>query len=253
MVRPLKNASTTAAVHLNETVKPFDDVRVRQAVNHAINREPLVEALVPTTTPRVQPMASMVNGFDESLESTYPYDPARAKQLLAEAGHPDGFEAGTFYVANYEPFPEAAQIVQADLAAVGIDIELELYDIRQLASGTYGESDRPGWIVFMSLPGARAGRRPQVVPGEPVRAARGVPASISQQVAAVDDSTASEEERESRARDVVAWALDNALYAPLWQGVPGWVMTDKVHGVEDGKAFLAPLGGQDFRYAWISD
>ena len=251
-VRPLKNASTTATVHLNQTVKPFDDVRVRQAVNHAINRKPLVEALVPTTTPRVQPMASVVTGFDEALEGIYPYDPAKAKQLLAEAGYPDGVEAGTFYVANYEPFPEAAQIVQADLAEVGIKIELELYDIRQLASGTYGNSDRPGSFMFMSYPGLEPGvdlkwflENPLVLPG-------GVPEKISQQIARVDDSTATDEERAARAKAVVKWATEQALYAPMWQGVPGWVMTDKVHGVEDGKAFLAPLGGQDFRHAWMS-
>ncbi len=251
-VRPLKNASTTAAVHLNQTVKPFDDVRVRQAVNYAINRKPLVEALVPTTTPRVQPMASVVTGFEEGLEGTYPYDPAKAKQLLAEAGHQGGVDAGTFYVANYEPFPEAAQIVQADLAKVGIKIELELYDIRQLSSGTYGNSKRPGSFMFMSYPGLEPGvdlkwflENPLVLPG-------GVPEKISQQIAKVDESTATKEQRAERAQAIVKWATDQALYAPLWQGVPGWVTTDKVHGVDDGQAFLAPLGGQDFRHAWIS-
>ncbi|KQZ74950.1 MULTISPECIES: ABC transporter substrate-binding protein [unclassified Nocardioides] len=251
-IRPLKNASTTAALHLNQTVKPFDDVRVRQAVNYAINRKPLVDALVPTTTARVQPMASVVNGFDESLESTYSYDPDRARELLKEAGHENGVDGGTFYVANYEPFPDAAQVVQADLASVGIKVDLELYDIRQLSSGTYGDSDRPGAFMFMSYPSLEPGvalsqflENPLVFPG-------GVPAEVGTQIAAIDDSTATQEERAGRAGAVVKWATDQALYAPLWQGVPGWVMTNKVHGVEDGKAFLAPLGGQDFRYAWIS-
>lgn len=251
VVRPLKNAATTAAVHLNRTIKPFDDVRVRQAVNYALNRKPLVEAMVPTTSARVQPLASTINGFDESLESTYSYDPAKAKALLAEAGHANGIKA-TFYVANYEPFPKAAQIVQADLAAVGIDIDIELYDIRQLSAGTYGNGKHAGALMFMSYPGLEPGvalnwllNNPLVMPG-------GIPADVIEQIGQIDDSTITKEEQAKRAGAVVKWATDEALYAPMWQGVPGWVMSNKVHGVENGKAFLAPLGGQDFRYAWLS-
>ncbi|QIX26480.1 hypothetical protein ncot_07575 [Nocardioides sp. JQ2195] len=251
-VRPLKNASTTAALHLNQTVEPFDDVRVRQAVNYAINREPLVEALVPTTTARVQPMASVVKGFDESLESTYDYDPEKARQLLAAAGHPNGVDAGTFYVANYEPFPDAAQIIQADLAEVGIKIDLELMDIRQLSAGGYSQSKRPGAFMFMSYPGLEPGVNLKWFLEGATTLPGGVPEDIATKIAAVDDSTATDQERTSRAEAVVKWATENAMYAPMWQGVPGWVMTDKVHGVETGKAFLAPLGGQDFRYAWMS-
>lgn len=251
-MRPLKNASTTAAVYFNRTMKPFDDLRLRQAVNYAINRKPLVKALLPTTTARVQPLASVVTGFDESLESAYPYDPAKAKQLVAAAGYPDGVDGGTFYVANWEPFPDAAQIVQADLAKVGIRIKLELMDIRQLSTGGYGKANKPGAINFMSYPGLEPGVDLAWFLNNPLTMPGGVPADIVKQIAAIDDSTASDEERASRAGAVVKWATDNAMYAPLWQGVPGWVMTDKVHGVESGKAFLAPLGGQDFRYAWMS-
>jgi len=252
VVRPLKNASTTATLFLNQTVKPFDDARVRQAVNYAINREPLVEALVPTTTARIQPMASVLNGFDESLEETYPYDPEKAEELLAEAGHAGGVKAGTFYVANYEPFPEAAQIVQADLAAVGIDVGLELYDIRQLSNGTYGSGDRSGAFMFLSYPGIEPGAALEFFFNNPLQYPGGAPQDVLDEIADIDDSTVTVEERADRTRAVTGWAVEQATHAPLWQGVPGWVMTDKVHGVDEGRAFLAPLGGQDFRHAWIS-
>jgi peptide/nickel transport system substrate-binding protein len=252
VVRPLKNASTTATLYLNQTIAPFDDVLVRQAVNFAINRTPLVEALVPTTTPRVQPMASVINGFDESLEDTYPYDPEKAKELLAEAGHSGRVDGGTVYVANYDPFPKAAQIVQADLAAVGIDIEIELYDIRQLSSGAYGNGNRSGAMMFLSYPGLEPGVDLRFFLENPLQFPGGVPQRISDQIATIDDSTVSAEERAERTQVVTGWAVENAMFAPLWQGVPGWVMTDKVHGVDEGDAFLAPLGGQDFRHAWMS-
>jgi peptide/nickel transport system substrate-binding protein len=252
VLRTLENASTTGAFYLNQTVKPFDDVRVRQAFNYAINRVPLVEALVPTTTPRVQPMASTLNGFDESLEDVYAYDPEKAKELLAEAGHPDGVKGGTFYVANYAPFPEAAQIVQADLAAVGIDIEIELYDIRQLSSGAYGNSKRPGALMHLPYPGVEPGAALKFFFDNPLLRPGGTPQEILDKIAMIDDSTASDEERAERTREVTGWAVENATHAPLWQGAPGWVMTDKVHGVEKGLAFLSAMGGQDFRHAWVS-
>lgn len=252
IVRPLENASTTGTLFLNQTIKPFDDARVRQAVNFAINRDALVEALVPTTSPRVQPMASVVNGFDESLEQTYAYDPEKAEDLLAEAGHPDGVDGGTFYVANYEPFPEVAQIVQADLSAVGIDVELELYDIRQLSNGTYGSGDRTGSFMYLSYPGIEPGAALDFFYSNPLQFPGGAPKDVLDKIAQIDDSTVTEEERASRTREVTGWAVEQATHAPIWQGVPGWIMTDKVHGVDDGQAFLAPLGGQDFRHAWIS-
>jgi peptide/nickel transport system substrate-binding protein len=253
VVRPLKNATTTTAFYMNHARPPFDDVRVRQAVNHAIDREAIVEALVPTTTPRVQPLASVVNGVDESLEDTYTRDPGKARHLLEEAGYGDGRRvgAGTVYVANYQPFPSVAQSVQADLAEVGIDIELELYDVRQLAV-QYSTSDRTGSFSFMSYPGIEPGSALRWFFDNPLTMPGGVPKQMAQEISEVDDPTVSAAARAERASAVVERALEQAYYAPLYQGVPGWVQTDKLHGVETGKAFLAPLGGQDLRHAWLS-
>lgn len=75
-----------------ELAKPLKDVRVRQALNHAVNRDAINKALFQeygqSTTQLSLPG---LDGYAPELDRRYPYDPAKAKQLLAEAGYPDGF------------------------------------------------------------------------------------------------------------------------------------------------------------------
>lgn len=71
---------------------PLGDVRVRQAINYAIDRQGILDTIIlghGTTTS--SPFGASTAGFDESLDSYYPYDPAKAKELLADAGYADGF------------------------------------------------------------------------------------------------------------------------------------------------------------------
>jgi len=75
---------------MNSQKKPFDDKRVRQALNYAVNKEAIVrDVLKDTGTPR-RPCPPQDLAADPTLKP-YPYDPARAKKLLAEAGFPNGF------------------------------------------------------------------------------------------------------------------------------------------------------------------
>ncbi len=116
---------------LNAKEGPFADKRVRQAVNYAIDKKALVENVLQGTaevaagpTPPAFAWA-----YNESLQP-YPYDPDRAKELLAEAGF-EGAEL-TFYVTEggsgmLDPVPMGAAI-QADLAKVGLDVEIETYE-----------------------------------------------------------------------------------------------------------------------------
>lgn len=251
VVRPLKNSVTISGMYLNQTVKPFDDVLVRQAVNLAIDRKAIVKTFVPTTTPRVQLLPSAINGFDESLEKTYPFDPAKAKELLAKAGHPDGLDAGSIFVANYQPFPQVAQVVQSNLADVGIKIDIDLFDARQLTT-QYGKVNKAAKLDFFGFQALEPGAALKWFLESPIPHPGGVPAEIAEEIAQIDDPTVSREERAKRAGKVNEFALEQAYYAPIYQNNPGWVLTSKVHGIEPGKGFLTPMGVQDFRHAWMS-
>lgn len=123
---------------LNTTLAPTDDVRVRQAINHAIDRQAIVDLLYSGTgTPAIGPLtAAMLD--DESLREYYPYDVERAAALLDEAGWDTMGDDGIRTNADGErlslvlnaidygsgPF-EIDQLVQGQLLAVGIDATLK--------------------------------------------------------------------------------------------------------------------------------
>jgi len=123
-VLPVKGARTMMH-QFNTTTRPFDDVRVRQAVNYAVDRAAILNQVLEAHGELLRgPFASAWLGYDPSLEP-YPYDPARAQQLLAEAGYSNGFEtvfnhsSGTFLKDR-----EIAEVVASQLAQVGIRVQL---------------------------------------------------------------------------------------------------------------------------------
>jgi ABC-type transport system substrate-binding protein len=113
----------TGYVTLNVTVPPFDDLRVRQAVNMAINKDRIVQIINGRAVPASQPLPPSMPGYTQGYEG-YAYDPEGAKALLAEAGFADGFET-ELYVMNTDPNPRIAQAIQQDLAAVGITASIQ--------------------------------------------------------------------------------------------------------------------------------
>ncbi|MGD2165666.1 MAG: ABC transporter substrate-binding protein [Anaerolineae bacterium] len=111
-------------VLLNQEFEPLKDVRVRQALNHAVNVEKIVEALWGGTAIRaINPYPPTMPCWNDEVEA-YEYDPEKAKELLAEAGYADGFDMQISFSLPrpYLPYPEAvAQAVAADLQNVGIN------------------------------------------------------------------------------------------------------------------------------------
>ena len=113
----------TGYVTMNVKMAPFDSKLVRQAVNHAINKERIIRIINGRAVPANQPLPPAMPGYDEAYEG-YAYDPDKAKALLAEAGFADGVDT-ELYAMNTDPNPRIAQAIQQDLAAVGIRAELK--------------------------------------------------------------------------------------------------------------------------------
>jgi len=116
---------------MNVRVKPFDDRRVRQALNYALDKSHTIKLLYGSATPAHGMLIPGMHGYDASL-SPYPHDPARARALLTEAGYPNGFDAEYVIIADDEAERVAASM-QADLAQVGVRVR-----ISQLSLATFG-------------------------------------------------------------------------------------------------------------------
>ncbi|MBK1636489.1 ABC transporter substrate-binding protein [Rhodovulum adriaticum] len=133
----------TGYITMNVNMAPFDNVKVRQAVNMAINKDRAVRIINGRAVPANQPLPPTMPGYAPDYEG-YAYDPEAAKALLAEAGFPDGFET-ELYVYNTDPNPRLAQSFQQDLAAIGIDAEIRsLAQANVIAAG--GEPDQAPMI-----------------------------------------------------------------------------------------------------------
>ena len=113
----------TGYITMNTTMAPFDNVKVRQAVNMAINKDRIVQLINNRAVPANQPLPPSMPGYDKSYAG-YAYDVEKAKALLAEAGHPEGFETELFAM-NTDPNPRIAQAIQQDLAAIGIKASIQ--------------------------------------------------------------------------------------------------------------------------------
>lgn len=107
-----------------QLVPALANVKVRQAINYAINKQALLKAIAyGSGQATTQIFAPSSPAYDKSLDSAYPYDPAKSRQLLAAAGYPHGF---SFTLPTVGLLPDTAfALIQQQLAAVGITANLE--------------------------------------------------------------------------------------------------------------------------------
>ncbi len=130
----------TGYVTINTQVKPYTDVRVRRALNMAIDKTRIVRIINNRAVPATQVLPPLMPGYDKEYKG-YPFNPAQAKQLLSEAGYPNGFST-VLYANNTDPNPRIAQAIQQDLAAIGVTAELKTQAQSTVieAGGTKGQA-----------------------------------------------------------------------------------------------------------------
>jgi peptide/nickel transport system substrate-binding protein len=126
---------------MNNSRKPFTDVRVRRAITHAINKQDVVKLAMFGMGRVIGSNVDPLNPYFVDLAGAMPYDPARAKKLLAEAGYPDGFDAVLKVAPQYYYTVRAGEVIVDQLAKVGVKVKIEQIEWGQWLSRVWKEAD----------------------------------------------------------------------------------------------------------------
>jgi peptide/nickel transport system substrate-binding protein len=119
---------TVSALRYNHCLAPTDDVRVREAIAHAVDREGIIEVILEGYgTPIASFQSSMSLGFDPELEA-YAYDPERAQELLTQAGVEDGATVQIDFIGSDAIFREVAQAIASMLEAIDLNVDLVTHE-----------------------------------------------------------------------------------------------------------------------------
>ncbi|MDR0399911.1 MAG: ABC transporter substrate-binding protein [Treponema sp.] len=124
---------------LNNDVKPLDDLRVRRALNYAVDPRALIDAAFfgrgeVSGSPLIPGLSRYYNS---ALANPYPHDPERARALLREAGYGEGFPLEITVPSNYTMHVDTAQVIVNQLAAVGVKGTIKLVDWAAWLSNVY--------------------------------------------------------------------------------------------------------------------
>ena len=232
---------------------PFKDKRVRQAFYQAIDEDAIkTKVMRGFARPTALMVGPGVNGYDSTLDKRYPYDPAAAKKLLAEAGYPAGFEVG-FDCPNDRYFNDEAicQAVVAMLARIGVKANL----LAQTKAKYFVKINAPRFATSFYLLGWTPGPMDALhmlvnlveTRSEDLRKGTWNEGGYSN--SAVDQlikDIAVELDNEKR-NDLISKALsivkDDFTYLPLHQQIVVWASRDNVD--------LAQLGTNDFQLRYV--
>lgn len=138
-MRTLKNVKVVEGaglnvgyIAMNVEKKPFSDAKVRQAINHALNKSSYIQAIyLGNAQTAKNPIPPTMWGFNDKIQG-YEFNTEKAKKLLADAGFPNGFETELWTLPVSRPYnpngKKMGELIQADLAKIGIKVKLVTYD-----------------------------------------------------------------------------------------------------------------------------
>jgi peptide/nickel transport system substrate-binding protein len=242
---------------MNADKHPTDDIRLRQAILHAVDMETIIDTLWYGTRKAAQgPLSSPTWSYNSAVEEMYPYDQDRAEELLDEAGwtvgsggirEKDGERLTLDYITTGGIQGQAGELVQAYLLRVGIDVNLQQWEYAATAAAYLASEHHIARIFFSHVD-------PIVL--TTLYHSRNIPGTNFNRTMKVDpeldaklDAAASEMNQEARIQqymDIQQYIMDQALVIPLWEETVFWGAHASIQGIH-----FQPLGGIWFYDVWI--
>jgi len=136
--------------YIDMTHKPFDDIRVRKAFMHAIDRKAIKETMYCGDIARLATSVVPPGYFGHAPMNFPEYNPEKAKKLLAEAGFPNGFTIKNYFISKSFFYPKVLTLAQEQLKQVGINVELQVVE-----HATFHENIRKNLNPFVLYGGTR--------------------------------------------------------------------------------------------------
>lgn len=148
------NMNLVQALFLNNARAPFDNPKVRQALNYAIDRQVILDMVAGGAgTPIGSAMfASFTKYYEEALASYYSVNLEKAKELLAEAGYSNGLEFTITVPSNYQYHVDTAQVIVDQLAQIGVTAKIQTIEWAAWLSDVYVGRQYEATIVGLDAP-----------------------------------------------------------------------------------------------------
>jgi peptide/nickel transport system substrate-binding protein len=230
-----KNAGLTVTTYENGTVegvflwdragsntKALGDVRVRQAINYAMDRETIVKTVkggMGTATDQL--FGPSTAGYDKSLEDVYPYDVDKAKQLMAEAGYADGF---SMTLPDFSPvYPDEQAAMTEALQSIGITVTYQPVTPDQVVGSIIG-GQWPANFFSLTSSNPWAFAQLAVAQGAPFNPFHVSDPKVTELLGTIQSSSGDAQDQATQ--DLNKYLVDQAWFAP-WDFQKGAYVTSK--------------------------
>lgn len=236
--RYLTNGGQFISMRMDQ--KPFDDIRVRRALNLAINRAEIVKSYYGGNAEILAyPMHPSYTGYYEPLEQMpdavkelYTYNPKKAKELLAEAGYPNGF-AFKVQTSSASVEGDLLQLVGAYLDKIGVKMEIQTLEYGAYFSAMMTKTNAAGYFMFLGNTNPTTALRKSFVKGNVWNPAQFSDPGIDAKMAEVL-AESNERVRQVKVRLMTREILEKApyIYLPTAYAYTGWWPWVKNYGGE---------------------
>ena len=148
----LGDTTNDVILAMNNSRKPYSDKRVRLAITHAINKEEVLKGAMFGLGRILGSNVDPLNPYFVDMSKAVPYDPAKAKKLLAEAGYPNGFDAVLRVSPQYYYTVRTGEVLVSQLAKVGVKVKIEQIEWGQWLSQVYKDANYDLTIIGHAEP-----------------------------------------------------------------------------------------------------